>query len=287
MARAVKDQRLHRLHRGVYAAGHPVLTAEGRWLAAVLAVGERAVLSHRSAARLWGLPVKEGREVDVIGLRGRRPLKGITVHSSRALGDDEITTRRRIAVTTLPRTIADLADVLTERELSRAVHEAEVLHRVSQRALDRAAESARGRRGCGRLRRTVGGERDVTRSALERRFLSLCRRHGLPRPEVNVEIAGSSATSPGGHSGSRWRPTGGPTTTRGARSNATASATSSLRVPASSRCASRIARSSRIPRASRRRSAPRSPRPARRPGRSARARRSAGGRSRRRSRAGW
>jgi very-short-patch-repair endonuclease len=159
-------------------------------MAAVLACGRGAALSHRSAAVLWRLPVREGRAVDVVAAGPRAQTAGMRVHRSRSLAPSEVTVMKGIPVTTLPRTLADLADVLTERELSRAVHEAEVLHRISQRALDRAAESARGRRGCGRLRRTVGGERDVTRSALERRFLSLCRRHGLPRPEVNVEIAG-------------------------------------------------------------------------------------------------
>ena len=187
---AVRNGRLHRLHRGVYAVGHPVVTREGRCIAAVLAAGTGAVLSHRSAAALWGVGVREGKVVDVTAPGARRGTAGIALHRTRRLDADETTTRRGIAVTTLPRTLADLADVLDERELSRVVHEAEVAHSLGEPALREAVRRSAGRRGAGRLARVVADGRDRSRSALERRFLKLCRDHGLPRPESNAEVAG-------------------------------------------------------------------------------------------------
>lgn len=186
----VRTGRLHRVHRGVYAVGHPVLTDEARWLAAVLAAGRGAVLSHRSAAALWGIGVREGKAVDVTAPRSRVGTGGIAVHRPRRLGPDEATARRRVPVTTLPRTLADLADVLDERALSRAIHEAEVAHGLGAPALAGAVDRAWGRRGHGRLLRAAGGERDRSRSRLEQRFLRLCRDHGLPAPEANADVAG-------------------------------------------------------------------------------------------------
>ncbi len=159
-------------------------------MAAVLACGEGATLSHRSAAALWGIGVREGKAVDVTARTGRKRMEGIALHRSRRLADDETTTLRNIPVTTLPRTLVDLADVLTERELSRAIHEAQVTHSLADRALHAAAERVHGRRGAGRLNAAIATERDRSRSDLERRFLKLCDRHGLPRPAVNEEVAG-------------------------------------------------------------------------------------------------
>lgn len=184
----LRTGRLHRLHQGVYAVGHPVLTPEGRWLAAVLACGPGAVLSHRSAAALWGIGVGDRGRVDVTVPRTRRGPAGVAVRRARRLDADETTTLRGIPATTLPRTLADLADVLAERVLARAIHEAEVAHAPSPRALEAAAARTHGRRGSGVLARAVG-EPDRTRSELERRFRRLCDDHGLPRPAVNATVA--------------------------------------------------------------------------------------------------
>jgi hypothetical protein len=186
----VRRGRVHRIRRGVYAVGHTVLTDEGRWMAAVLACGAGAALSHRSAAALWGIGAREARDVDVTAARTRHPMAGIAVHRSRRLDRDEVTTLRNVPVTTLPRTIVDLADVLAERDLARAVHEAQVVHSLGDRALHEAVAKAHGRRGAGRLRNVVGEGPDRSRSELERRFLRLCDRHGLPRPVVNETVAG-------------------------------------------------------------------------------------------------
>lgn len=177
------------MHHGVYAVGHRVLTPEGRWMAAVLACGPGAVLSHRSAAALWGIrPAPKVPEVTAP--RTRSGPRGVRVHRPRNLRADERTTVKGIPTTTLPRTLGDLADVVNERELGRAIHDAEVEHALADRALQQAASRANGRRGSGRLQRAVGAERDPTRSELERRFVALCEEHGLPKPAVNTRIAG-------------------------------------------------------------------------------------------------
>jgi very-short-patch-repair endonuclease len=108
--RRVQAGRLHRIHRGVYAVGNPNLTREGRWLAAVLACGKGAVLSHESAGALWKLSPRCPPlvHVSVPGPNGRRKRRGIVVHRSRTLTAEQTTRRRGIPVTTLARTLADL-----------------------------------------------------------------------------------------------------------------------------------------------------------------------------------
>jgi very-short-patch-repair endonuclease len=187
--RRVRAGRLHRVHRGVCAVGHPRLTRNGSFLAAVFSCGEGAVLSHGSAALLWRLPYRETARIDVTvrgsGERARRRL--VIVHRA-PLETTEATQIEGIPVTSPARTIVDLADMLPERALERALDEADFL------GLDLTELAPKhGRLGCGRLRRMLATHRPgstLTRSALEERFLELCRRHGLPQPEVNVEVEG-------------------------------------------------------------------------------------------------
>jgi very-short-patch-repair endonuclease len=167
VTRRLQSGRIHRVHRGVYAVGHPGLSHNGMWMAAVLACGEGAVLSHRSAAELWELlaPTRGAIHVTVPASRGgrkRRP--GLRIHRSR-LPMAVTTLKNRIPVTTPARTVADLKRTVAAGELRRAVREAEF------RGLDLGAIPT-----------------DGTRSELERAFLRLCRRHRLPEPEVNVRI---------------------------------------------------------------------------------------------------
>jgi predicted transcriptional regulator of viral defense system len=150
--------RLHRIHRGVYAVGHPNLGTEGRWMAAVLACGEGAVLSHRSAAALWRIAAPPA-VVDVTVPRGggRARRKGIRLHRSRTLSAANSTLRSGIPVTKPARTLEDLRRVLPGKALAAAVREAEFLGLAVN-----------------------GINTDHTRSELEGRFLSICRRHRLP-----------------------------------------------------------------------------------------------------------
>ena len=167
ISRRVSAGRLHRVFRGVYAVGHAGLSTEGGWMAAVLAGGEGAVLSHRSAAELWGLLAHgDGpNHVTVPTKAGRRQRPGLRIHRTPYLTDDATTYRDRIAVTTPARTLRDLPRVAAPAIVRRATRQAEYL------GLD-----------LGEI------ETDRTRSDLERSFLRLCRRHRLPAPEVNVPI---------------------------------------------------------------------------------------------------
>jgi predicted transcriptional regulator of viral defense system len=128
IAHRVANGRLHVVHRGVYAVGHARLSRAGRWMAAVLAAGPGAALSHRSAAALWGIRDTSRSSIEVIAPRQcRRP--GIDAHRI-SLEADEVTTERGIRVTTVTRTLLDLAEQLTPQQLERAIHEAEY-HRLT------------------------------------------------------------------------------------------------------------------------------------------------------------
>jgi very-short-patch-repair endonuclease len=164
----VKGGRLHRVHRGVYAVGHAGISSHGRWMAAALACGEGAALSHRSAAVLWGLLKREERVVDVSvpGDGGRKRRRGVRLHRSRSLRSQHVTRRHGIPVTIPARTIVDLRQSVPSWEWRRAIREAEV------RGLSLGSDV----------------ETDSTRSDLERDFLRICRHSRLPPPEVNVRV---------------------------------------------------------------------------------------------------
>lgn len=121
----VRNGRLHRLRRGVFAVGHTSLSREGRWLAAVLALGEGAVLSHVSAAALWGLRPSSSAvtHVTVPTAAGRRPRARIVVHRSRTLGMHDVAKREGIAVTSVARTLLDLGGMVARGPLERAVEQ--------------------------------------------------------------------------------------------------------------------------------------------------------------------
>jgi very-short-patch-repair endonuclease len=187
----VRAGRLIRLHRGIYAVGHDRLRLEGRWLAAVLACGEGAVLSHSDAARLWEIRQSNSALIDVTvpSRNGRVHRKGITVHRSGRLAAEEVTARGGIPVTTVERTLLDLADVLPKQALRRAVTEAEYRDRLDASTLIAVVENNPGRRSA-RLREAIDGKRHWTRSSLEDRFLALLKRHGADEPETNVWLDG-------------------------------------------------------------------------------------------------
>jgi hypothetical protein len=168
--RRVAAGRLHRLHRGVYAVGHRSLSWRGRWLAAVLAAGDGAVLSHASAAALWQFlrPIPGPVHV-LLGAavrRKRRP--GLRIHRSRTLTPRDVTQRHGIAVTTPARTIEDIRGEVEPYLFRRALRQAELAgHRVPHLSVTKRS-----------------------RSDLELLFLALCGDHGLPRPLVNHRVHG-------------------------------------------------------------------------------------------------
>jgi very-short-patch-repair endonuclease len=160
--------RLHRLHRGVYAVGHMAPCTERDWMAAVIAVGDGALLSHRSAAALWRiLPRGAGPvEVSLGGRAGRRRRSGIQIHRPRLMGAQEARRQQNIPVTSPARTLADIRRVVSAAELRNATRQAGVLGLAI--GPDVAFEP--------------------TRSELEHRFLGLCRLHRLPPPTVNQRV---------------------------------------------------------------------------------------------------
>jgi predicted transcriptional regulator of viral defense system len=188
--------RLHRIHRGVYSVGHARPTPRGRWLAAVLACGPGAVLSHRSAAALWDIrpspPVHTGIEVTAPG-RSRRGREGIALHSVRRLDRRDRATLDGIPVTSLHRTLLDYAKVAPPRQLAAAFEAAERQDLLDLGAVDELLARNPGCRGAGTLRTVADAHRGPgpdTRSELEARFLGLIREAGLPEPAVNVVVAG-------------------------------------------------------------------------------------------------
>jgi very-short-patch-repair endonuclease len=188
--RRVRRGRLHVVHRGVYAVGHRVLSPRGRWMAAVLAAGPGAVLSHRSAAALWGIRPTSRARVDVTVRRSRRARPGIDVHSA-DIRDDETTTVDGIPVTTVARTILDLAAVVPAHHTERAINEAEVRRLAETPSLGALVARYPRRRGTRTINRILETSRigqDVTGSELESRFLAFLDAHGIPRPEVNQHI---------------------------------------------------------------------------------------------------
>ncbi|MEA2401436.1 MAG: hypothetical protein QOK00_1839 [Thermoleophilaceae bacterium] len=190
--RRVESRRLQRLHTGVYAVGHLALTVDSRRMAAVLACGPGALLSHRAAGSAQGL-LTSSPQFDVTAPRGRKPRAGIVIHRSRLIHPEDRSLVRGIPVTSVARTLVDLADVLSAERLARAVHEAEVRRAFDLRAIDRVLARLPGRTGRHRLRQVLRAYRPdprFTRSRGERRLLNLCRRRGLPPPAANVWVAG-------------------------------------------------------------------------------------------------
>jgi hypothetical protein len=191
IGRRVSAGRLHPVYRGVYAVGHRVLTAEGRWMAATLATG--GVLSHATAAAAWDLlPLGGGViHVTVPGDPGRKRRPGIRVHRSATIEPLDIVTHRKIPITTPIRTVLDMAATVKGRQLERLLDRSE--RRLDFTELQQRLETHPTRPGSPALqavlsRYTVGST--VTRSELEEMFLRLCDDHGLPRPEVNTCIEG-------------------------------------------------------------------------------------------------
>lgn len=182
--RWLDDRRLHVVHRGVYAVGHSAPSPGGEYMAAVLACGDDALISHRAAAHL--LELRRGRmpmpEVTIPATAGRaRP--GIVIHRVRTLHPRDRSSVGGIPVTPVPRTLLDLAGLLPAKDLAQACHEAWIRYRTTSVEVERCIARSSSSRGVAALRRALGA--DVTLSALEDGFLELLRRHRLPLPRTN------------------------------------------------------------------------------------------------------
>jgi hypothetical protein len=190
VVRRLDQGRLHELHRGVYVVGVRRISRKGRWMAAVLACGEEALLSHRSAGRLWGLLAPASELVDVTRPCRRIRRDGIVSHRAFVPGDEREVVDG-IPVTSPFRTIFDLASVLDKRGLERALHEAEVRELTDRVSLPMLLERYPGRRGARNLRAVLDSEGPVaiTRNEFEEAFLALIDAYGLPRPRMNADLA--------------------------------------------------------------------------------------------------
>ena len=180
---------LHRIHRGVYAVGHSHITGYGHWMAAVLACGPDAALSHRSAAALWGLrPDKRPKSDISLPSPSARAKQGIQVHRSVTLTAEDVTTVDGIRCTNVGRTLVDLGDVVPRRAVEKAVEQADVLRVFDLREVERAVGRAGPRRGTGVLLAVLEDldGHTLTDTDLEEAFLGICREAALPTPEVNV-----------------------------------------------------------------------------------------------------
>ena len=182
--------RLHRLSAGVYAVGHEVVSREGRWLAAVLACSDGAVLSHWSAAALWLIRPNSRRRIDVTVPHGSRSTRWIYRHIS-AVPADERMEKDGIPVTTVPRTILDLAATEPSNVIESLLGESEYRQLYDRLSLWDLVDRYPGHRGVCRVRAALErleGDRGHRRSPLEERFASFLRHHHLPMPLFNAWV---------------------------------------------------------------------------------------------------
>ncbi len=192
--RRIRSGLLLRLHPGVYAVGHAQLRREGRWLAAVLAAGPGAALSHRSAAALHGIRESNGA-IDVTTTR-RVATRGVVLHRTTALDGQDLTTRSGIRTTTIARTLVDLAGTLAPDQLAKLLREADRAGRLGAQTVWAAHERVATRRDAGAraLRAALAQHQrlatSLTLSELEDRFLALLDAEDLPRPLTNHPVAG-------------------------------------------------------------------------------------------------
>ena len=157
-------------------------------MAAVLATGSQSVLSHRAGAAHLGIRPSERARIEVTVPGWRPSRRGIQIHQS-ALPPDEVTTHRGIPVTTVPRTLLDLAAVVDRRAIERAINQAEVLRLFDALSLEDLVARHPNRHGTRNLRAILAAGRIgamVTREELEHRFITVIDDAGLPRPQVNA-----------------------------------------------------------------------------------------------------
>jgi predicted transcriptional regulator of viral defense system len=193
VSRRVTRGRLHRVHRGVFAVGHALLTQRGRFMAAVLACGPEAWASHYCSGVLYELGLGERRLIDVTTLSARgRTLPGLRTHRAITLTEADVDVIDGIPCTSLARTLLDIAEDGTRREVERALDHAEQARILDMHAIDDVLARANGRRGAKLLRAVLAEHRvgsTLTRNKLEEAYLAVARDVGLPPDMVNAWIA--------------------------------------------------------------------------------------------------
>jgi predicted transcriptional regulator of viral defense system len=183
----VRNGALLREYRGVFRVGHRAPSVETRYLAAVKACGRGAVLSGAAAGHLYGL-LKAGPRVPAVTTRTERRVPGVETHRSRRLDSRDATTWRGVPVTSVARTLVDLAARLPVEDLARACHEADVRYAVGPAAVEEVLERLGNAPDAAKLRLILRGDVRVTLSKLESCFLDRLRAAGLPLPETNRRV---------------------------------------------------------------------------------------------------
>jgi predicted transcriptional regulator of viral defense system len=180
---------LIRVHRGVYRVGHAAPSTLATYMAAVKACGEGAALSGRPAAHLWGLLKSRRPPAPEVTAPTARRVTGVRTRR-RKLSDADGTAQRGIPVTTIPQTLVDLAAELSEEDLARACHEANVKYCTTPAQVASVIVRCSHAPGVQRLKRVMSGDVKVTLSKLERRFVKLVKEAGLSLPETNRVASG-------------------------------------------------------------------------------------------------
>lgn len=180
----IKKGMLHPVARGVYVVGRPLLDQHGRWMTAVLACGDGAVLSHSSAAALWRIGFEQSGLVELsLPSQSHREVPDLRVHRRPSLQPRDVTTRHGIPVTTPIQTLIDMALRLDQRGIERMINEADKYDLVHPPGLRRALDARQGEPGVACLRRMLDRRTfRLTKEELERRFLPLAHKAGLPVP---------------------------------------------------------------------------------------------------------
>ena len=186
--RRLERKSLIRVHRGVYRVGHRAPSIEARYLAAVLACGDGAVLSGRAAGFLWGL-LKGAAPPPEVTTPKDRNIKGVQTKRARR-GEINATKRHGIPITTVPRTLVDLSSLLPSADLARACHEAGVLHQTTPRHVEEILSKRPNTPGAKQLRKVMHGDVHVTLSRLERKFVQRLKENALDLPITNKSADG-------------------------------------------------------------------------------------------------
>lgn len=186
----IANGRLHAMHRGVYAVGHGAPSLEGRFMAATLACGPSSALGYCAGGAHWVFMAWDDTRLIEVVVAGSamRSRPGLKIHRTRHLDPLDVTRHRGIRVTTPARTLLDLADVLPDKGLRRAVRQAQSLHLTSVRQIADVLTRAGGRRGAHRLAALIADGPAPTRSELEDLVLDVIAGAGLRRPQINRRL---------------------------------------------------------------------------------------------------
>jgi Protein of unknown function (DUF559)/Transcriptional regulator, AbiEi antitoxin len=189
----LRSGRLHCYLRGVYLLGHEAITVKGRMLAPVLSYGDGAALSHRSAGQWRGFHRTARRDVDVtVPGRSKRGQDGVDLHLVRSLDPRDVTEHEGVPITTIPRTLLDLAEVVSKQRLKRAIEELDRQRLFDAVELDELLKRSPGRHGLKPLRELLADfiYDELSREELEALFFDFCVERALPVPTMNVPILG-------------------------------------------------------------------------------------------------